>query len=116
MIRTTKYFDSSSNQALLPPTIYRKPVRIVKAVQRSVPSSSSANDFKTTFSTKMNSENDLKSLSMHYLNNEYHLSSEYIRDLFPIPDYVKRNRSRQNSATNSQTPSNENTPQAVRIN
>jgi hypothetical protein len=122
MIRTTKYFDSPSNQPLSPPTIYRKPVRVVKAVQRSVPLTP-PNDLKTSFSTKMNTENDLKTFSVHYpneliMNNEHHCSSEYIRNLFPIPDRLKRNRSRQNSATNNnnndiRTVSNDNVRQTV---
>jgi hypothetical protein len=88
MIRTTKYFDSLSNQVSLPPTIYRKPVRIVKAVQRSAPSPT-INDNKNSFLIKMNVE------------NQVHLSSQYIRNLFPIPDHFKRNiRSRQNSDNN----------------
>jgi len=95
MIRTTKYFDSLSNQISFPPTIYRKPVRIVKAVQRSVPSST-VNDLKNSFSTQMNCENDFK----RYYLNENHLSSKYIRNLFPIPDRLKRNRLRQNSDNN----------------
>jgi len=83
MIRTTKYFDSLSNQVSLPPTIYRKPVRIVKAVQRSAPSPT-INNFKNSFPIKMN------------LENQIHLSSQYIRNLFPIPDDRKRKYSRQN--------------------
>ncbi len=88
MIRTTKYFDSLSNQVSFPPTIYRKPVRIVKAVQRSAPSPISK-DLKNSIPTKMNSEKD-------YLN-ELNLSSQYIRNLFPIPDHLRRHRSRENS-------------------
>jgi len=83
MIRTTKYFDSLSNQVSLPPTIYRKPVRIVKAVQRSAPSPT-INNFKNSFPIKMN------------LENQIHLSSQYIRNLFPIPDHLKRKYSKQN--------------------
>jgi hypothetical protein len=135
MIRTTKYFDSSSSQAPLPPTIYRKPVRIVKAVQRPPPSPLS--DSKSSSFTKMNSdiiynENDsnssLKAFTSHYpdnhslneltMKNERHLSTEYTRDLFPIPDSLRRNRSRQNSATinnnDIRTVSNDNVRQAVR--
>ena len=58
MIRTTKYFDA--------PTIYQKPVRIVKAVQRSVP-------------PKINYETNI------------HLSSEYMRNLFPKSDRYRQN-------------------------
>ncbi|CAF3630054.1 unnamed protein product [Adineta steineri] len=113
MIRTTKYFDSSSNQAALPPTVYRKPVRIVKAVQRAAPSStsSSMSDIKFAPPTQMNSTHDLPTLSSSsssahlnesiLTNPEHHLSSEYVRNLFPIPDHNKRNRSRQNSSSNT---------------
>ncbi len=124
MIRTTKYFDSSSNQASLPPTVYRKPVRIVKAVQRAVPSPS-INEIKPTLPTKMNSTDDFKTLSLPHsneliMNNDQHLSSEYVRNLFPIPDHLKRNRSRQNSSSNPnndiRTVSNDNVRPTVREN
>jgi hypothetical protein len=99
MIRTTKYFDSLSNQVSSPPTVYRKPVRIVKAVQRSAPSPT-INDVKSSFPIKMNSNNV----------NGLHLSSQYIRNLFPIP-----NRSRQNSGNNDlRIMSNDNIRQTVR--
>jgi hypothetical protein len=84
-IRTTKYFDSISNPIPAPPSAYRKPIRIVKAVQRSAPSPT-INDVKTSFPIKTN----------------INLSSQYIRNLFPIPDRFKRNRSRQNSENNDQ--------------
>ncbi|CAF3187571.1 unnamed protein product [Rotaria sp. Silwood2] len=105
MIRTTKYFDALSTQPTVPPIILRKPVRIVKAVQRSA-QSPSINDLKTSVSTKMNCENDLKPLPLPYsneliLNNQHHRSSDYIKDLFPIPNHLKRKRSIQNSETNS---------------
>lgn len=83
MIRTTKYFDSLSQQISRPPTIYRKPVRIVKAVQRSAPSPI-INNLKSSFPIKMNVENQIN------------LSSQYIRNLFPSPDHLKRNRPKQN--------------------
>ncbi|CAF1059053.1 unnamed protein product [Rotaria sordida] len=102
-IRTTKYFDTFSTQTTFPPTIYRKPVRIVKAVQRSV-QSPSINHSTTPLSTKINSENDFKPLSLPYtdeliINNQYHRSSDYIRNLFPIPDRLKRKCSKQNLTT-----------------
>lgn len=119
MIRTTKYFDSSSNQPSLPPTVYRKPVRIVKAVQRSAPS-------PTIIEIKpMNSTDDLKTLSLPHSNelvsnNDHHHSSEYVRNLFPIPDNVKRTRSRQNSSSNTsndiRTVSSDNVRPTVREN
>lgn len=118
MIRTTKYFDTFSNQTTIQPTNYRKPVRIVKAVQRST-QSPSFNDLKLS---KMNSENELKTFSLPSsneitVNRQQHRSSDYIRNLFPIPDDLKRNRSRQNSATNNfddlSTFSNENLRQTV---
>ena len=122
MIRTTKYFDSSSNQTSLPPTVYRKPVRIVKAVQRSAPSPP-INEIKPSLPTKMSSTDDFKTLSLRYsneliMNNDHHLSSEYVRNLFPIPDHLKRNRSRQNSSsnTNNDIGSNINRPPTVREN
>ncbi|CAF0860685.1 unnamed protein product [Rotaria sp. Silwood1] len=105
MIRTTKYFDTFSTQTTLPPTIIRKPVRIVKAVQRSA-QSPSINDLKVSLSTKMNSDNDLKPLTLPYsnesiMNNQQHRSSDYIRNLFPIPDHPKRKRLIQNFETNN---------------
>jgi hypothetical protein len=71
----------------------------------------------------MHSENDLKTFPLpsqneSIMNNEHHYSSEYIRNLFPIPDRRKRNRSRQNSGTNNnndiRTVSNDNIRQTVR--
>jgi hypothetical protein len=100
MIRTTKYFDTLSNQVSVPPTVYRKPVRIVKAVQRSAPSPTISFPIN-----KINSDNV----------NGIHLSSQYIRNLFPIPDRLKRNRSRENSENNDlRTMSNDNIRQTVR--
>ncbi|CAF5191675.1 unnamed protein product, partial [Rotaria magnacalcarata] len=54
----------------------------------------------------MNSENDLKTVlwpnsNETNINKEQHRSSDYIRNLFPIPDHLKRHRSRQNSANNN---------------
>ncbi|UJR08538.1 hypothetical protein I4U23_012800 [Adineta vaga] len=111
MIRTTKYFDSPSNQASLPPAVYRKPVRIVKAVQRSIttpPIDESKTSSSSSPPTKMNSTNDLSISSIPCSTNDHHLSSEYVRNLFPVPDHQKRNRSRQNSSTNT---NNEHVPQ-----
>lgn len=79
MIRTTKYFDSLSKQVT-----YQKPVRIVKAVQRSVPSPI-INQPNTSLSMKTNVENQLI------------LSSQYMRNLFPNSDQLKRKYIRQNS-------------------
>ena len=114
MIRTTKYFDSSASQTSLPPAVHRKPVRIVKAVQRSVVSPS-VNEMKTSSSSpsppsKMTPANDSPMSPPN--NNDHHLSSEYVRNLFPTPDHQKRNRSRQNSSTNV---NNESVPQTVNV-
>ena len=131
-----------------PPTI-RKPVRIVKAVQRSppqTPDSISLNRPLTTSKTYLlakpglfsaspklpikpsnstrRDETDLQTylkdfisryphhhllneLSHLIISNEHHLSTDYTRSLFPIPDQFKRIRSRQSSGgdTNSLTTS-----------
>lgn len=122
MIRTTKYFDTISNQPPLPPTVYRKPVRIVKAVQRSA-QTPSINELKASVTTKMNSENESKSFPVScqkefMINTEQRRTSDYIRNLFPIPDRLKRTRSRQNSANNNSNEiskmSNDNIRQTVR--
>lgn len=110
MIRTTKYFDSSASQTTLPPAIHRKPVRIVKAVQRSVVSPP-ANELKASSPpSKIIPTNDSPMSPSN--NNDHHLSSEYVRNLFPTPDHQKRNRSRQNSSTNV---NNESVPQTVKV-
>jgi hypothetical protein len=143
------YFDSSPNQVPFPqPPAIRKPVRIVKAVQRSSPpinelippnrplttsktyllakpglfSASPINSFQKLSNKSLNSnrrfqsrdENDLqfhlKEFALRYPNNhllnelarltisnEHHLSTDYTRTLFPIPDRLRRIRSRQSS-------------------
>jgi hypothetical protein len=146
----------------LPPTI-RKPVRIVKAIQRSPPlpppptsdsistnrplstsktyslakpglfSASPINSSQKLPNKSSNSirrfqsrdENDLqvnlKEFALRYpanhslnelvrltVSNEHHLSTDYTRALFPIPDRLRRIRSRQSSGgdTNSITSNN----------
>ncbi|CAF3030220.1 unnamed protein product [Rotaria sp. Silwood2] len=143
------YFDSTSNQTSFPPPpTIRKPVRIVKAVQRSSPpinesmttnrplttsktyslakpglfSASPLNSYQKIPNKTSNSirrfqsrdENDLqfnlKEFALRYphihslneserltLSNEHRLSTDYTRALFPIPDRLRRIRSRQSS-------------------
>ena len=123
MIRTIKHIDKSSNSTSFPSNISRKPIRIVKAVQRSDPSTST-NNHRTSSPMKMNSENNLKAISLNnshesMMNHEHHHhhSSDYVRNLFPISDRLKRNCSRQNSTTNNideiRTISNDNIQQTV---
>ena len=143
------YSESSSKQASLPPPpTIRKPVRIVKAIQRSSPpinesistnrpiatpktyslakpglfSASPLNSYQKLPNKSQNSirrfqsrdENDLqfnlKEFALRYPHNhslielarltnsnEHHLSTDYTRALFPIPDRLRRIRSRQSS-------------------
>ena len=157
--------DSSGNSAVLAPPpanpMHRKPVRIVKAVQRSPPSNGevlssntrpltssktyslakpglfSASPInnslqklsnKSTNATRRFQSRDetdlqcsLKEFAARYptnhsfnelarltLSDDHHLSTDYTRSLFPIPDRLRRLRSRQSSGgeTNSMTTSN----------
>jgi hypothetical protein len=157
LICTPPSSDSSSEpiQSPQPPTI-RKPVRIVKAVQRSPPTineSTSPNrplstsktyllakpglfsaspinssqklpikSFNSTRHIPSRDENDIqlsvKEFAQRYpqnhllnqlthliISNGHHLSTDYTRALFPIPDHLRRIRSRQSSGgdTNSYT-------------
>ena len=154
--------DSPGNSAVLPPSAnpqHRKPVRIVKAVQRSPPSNgevpqpsnrplSSSKTYSLAkpglFSAspinslpklptkasnairRFQSRNEtdlqcnLKEFAARYPNNhsfnelarltlsdDHHLSTDYTRALFPIPDRLRRLRSRQSSGgeSSSLTPS-----------
>jgi hypothetical protein len=143
------YFESSPNQtSFYPPPAIRKPVRIVKAIQRSPPpvnepiltnrplaapktyslakpglfSASPINSSQKLPNKSLNTnrrfqlrdENDLqfnlKEFLLRYshnhssndlarltISNDYHLSTDYTRALFPIPDRLRRIRSRQSS-------------------
>lgn len=156
--------DSGNSAVLAPPPanpMHRKPVRIVKAVQRSPPSNGevlsshtrpltssktyslakpglfSASPInnslqklptKSTNATRRFQSRDetdlqcsLKEFAARYpsnhsfnelarltLSDDHHLSTDYTRSLFPIPDRLRRLRSRQSSGgeTNSMTTSN----------
>ncbi|CAF1556406.1 unnamed protein product [Adineta ricciae] len=145
------YFESTLNQtSFVPIPTIRKPVRIVKAIQRSSPPTpdlslltsrplttsktyslakpglfsaspiSSAQKLPSKSSTTTprrfpsRDENDLQSNLKEFLlryshnhslneldrltiSNDYHLSTDYARSLFPIPDRLRRIRSRQSS-------------------
>lgn len=141
------YFESTLNQtSFIPTPTIRKPVRIVKAIQRSSPpttdlsvlttrplttsktyslakpglfsaspiSSAQKLPNKSSTTTIRRDENDLQSNLKEFLlryshnhslneldrltiSNDYHLSTDYTRSLFPIPDRLRRIRSRQSS-------------------
>ncbi|CAF3613339.1 unnamed protein product [Adineta steineri] len=143
------YFESSFNQpSFPPPPTIRKPVRIVKAIQRSPPpanepvltnrplttsktyslakpglfsaspitssqklpnksfntirrfQSRDENDLQLNikeFLSRYSNNHSLNDLARLTISNDYHLSTDYTRALFPIPDRLRRIRSRQSS-------------------